>query len=264
MTSSATAVSVGPRPLAALHAQELPQKDNLCGCFWGALVLRAAGVPDVDQDIVASEAGTLLPDGDPRTSVPPGETPRKDYRLDLPLAGDPAASGTSAGGLARAIERLSEGRLAVVPVAGPWNAESLVGLVELVADSSPETTLVANVCTGALWGSHARPSALLGVLDGERVEGPPADWDVGHYVNVHGVVRGRVGALVVVRDTYRSLGVDGHHLQPAAAFGASLVRADGPEGGILCIAPAREAERVRNRLTGEGFDLRLWDNGTPD
>jgi hypothetical protein len=73
----------GPAALAALHSAELPQKDNLCGCFWGAIVLRAAGIERVDQDAVAVAAGTTLPDGDPTTFVPPGETSRQDYPVEL-------------------------------------------------------------------------------------------------------------------------------------------------------------------------------------
>ena len=50
---------------ATLHEEQLPQKDNLCGAFWGAIVLRAAGFDHVDQDLVALESGTLLPAGGP-------------------------------------------------------------------------------------------------------------------------------------------------------------------------------------------------------
>ena len=34
----------GARELLALHERELPQRDDLCGAFCGALALRAAGV----------------------------------------------------------------------------------------------------------------------------------------------------------------------------------------------------------------------------
>src|ERR687896_1991457 len=108
MAGTLTARTLGPETLAALHAADLPQKDNLCGCFWASIALRAAGIESdgegpLDLDRVALEAGTVLPDPDPEGSVPPGEPPRVDYRFPLPTAGDGRASGTSAAALAGAI-----------------------------------------------------------------------------------------------------------------------------------------------------------------
>lgn len=254
--------------LAALHAADLPQKDSLCGCFWGALVLRAAGVEQaggapVTQDLVAVAAGTTLPTGDPADAVPPGETPRRDYAAALPLAA-PAAAGTSPAALARAVARLAEGRLAVVPVAGPWTGERVARLVGLAGRVSTETALVANVRTGRLWGARADPSLLLAHLAGRPVSPPATDWDVGHFVNLVTLVRGAVGALVVVRDSYRTLGWEAHHLQPPGALAAALDRGDGLEGGVLCIGPVERERKLRAALERAGWELRFWDNGTPD
>lgn len=267
MTSTVTIVP-GLEPIAALHRRELPQKDNLCGAFWGALVLRAAGVTEVDgepvdQDLVALHAGTTLPEGDPETFVPRGAVPRNDYRLELPPAADPDASGTSAPALARAIERLSGGKLAVVPVAGPWSGERVLGLVETVAEVAVEAIVLANVDTGPLWGSHPDPAVVIAHLSGEAVAPPPPDWSVGHFVNLLGTIRGSVGSLVLVRDSYASLGWSGHHLQPPEALAAALERGDGREGGILCVSPTAEHGVVRERLAGS-CELRHWANGTPD
>src|SRR5918998_4582367 len=105
------------RDLAALHEREMPQKDQLCGPFWGALALAAAGHP-VGQDEVALRAGTTLAEGDPAQWLPPGASPRTDYALPIPVSPDEASAGTSAPGLARGIEELSDGALRLVPVAG--------------------------------------------------------------------------------------------------------------------------------------------------
>jgi hypothetical protein len=105
---------------------------------------------------------------------------------------------------------------------------------------------------------------LLVHLDGGEAEGPPADWDVGHFVNLAAVVRGPHGSLLVVGDSYRSLGWDGHHLQPAGAFAKALARGGGREGGIHCICSTAEAGGVRARLRDAGYDVRHWDNGTAD
>jgi hypothetical protein len=268
MASTRTAVTVGPGALAELHAAELPQKDNLCGCFWVSIALQAAGVEGhggepVDQDRVALASGTLLPEGDPSTFVPAGETSRQDYRVSLPTVSDPVESGSAAPSLAAAVEELSGGELAAVPVAGPWTEESVADLVRTAGDAVPAATLVANVRTGALWGTRPDPGALLAYLAGGEPQGPQSEWDVGHFVNIAAIAAGGDRALVLVRDSYSSLGWDGHHFQPASAFAAGLQRGDGREGGVLCIVASSAAAALRERLTRDGFELRHWDNGTP-
>jgi hypothetical protein len=253
--------ALGPERLNALHAEERQQKDNLCGCFWAALLLRAHGFDGVDQDDVAVRAGSLLPPPSPE-DVPPGATPRRDYRLAIPVVGDRAVSGTSGRGIARAVDALSRGALAVVPVAGPWSPESVLEL-SAAAAGEPDTALVANLRTGLFWGSRPAAGLVLDALAGKSVEPPPADWDVGHFVMLAAVLRGPGASLVVVRDTYPTLGCDGYYVQPPAAVAAALARGDGREGGVLCIGPAGSADGLRSRLAAR-FDLRHWDNGTPD
>ena len=265
VTAAVDTTILGSARLSALHAEERQQKDNLCGCFWAALVLRAHGIEEVggepvDQDLVAVRAGSLLPppsDDD----VPPGATPRQDYRLPIPVVEDRAVTGTAAAPLAEAIEQLSGGALGVVPVAGPWSAETVVGLCEEAA-AAGEVTLIANVRTGRFWGSRLTPGDVLNAVAGLPVSPPPPDWDVGHFVTLAALLRSSPAAFVVVRDTYPTLGWDGYYVQPAQAVAAALERGDGRAGGVLCVAPAPEAERLRARLT-ERFELTLWDNGTP-
>jgi hypothetical protein len=253
----------GARDLAELHEKAIPQKDQLCGPFWGALALAAAGHP-ADQDEVALRAGTTLAEGDPAEWLPPGASPRTDYVLPLPVSPDESSSGTSASGLARSIETLSEGALRVVPVAGPWAAESVVSLVEVVASEAPECALVANLRTGRLWGSKPPARHLLDHLLGLPVEAPVPDWDCGHFLAIVASLSGPGGALVVLRDTYAELGWGGYHLQPAGAVAAALERGDGHEGGVLCVLEPSGAEALARGLEEDGFELRHWDNGTPD
>jgi hypothetical protein len=261
MASVSVTRSTGPDGIAEIHAQELPQKDNLCGCFWGAIVLRAAGIADVDQDRVAVEAGTTLPEGDPATFVPRGEQSRQDYRVPLPTTADSGASGTSARALAQAIEHLSAGRLIVIPVAGPWSAESVAGLV---ADAAGKATLLANLRTGLLWGSRPSTDVLLTYVTGGHVQGPGPEWDTGHYLNLVASLHAGVRSLVVVRDSYRSLGWNGYHFQPADAIARALERGDGREGGVLCICSPEDEKCLRAQLQGGGYELRHWNNGTPN
>jgi len=258
---------LGGGALPALYDAELPQKDELCGAFWGSLALRAFGIDSVrgepvDQDLVAREAGTTLSHGDPYESLPPGEQPRVDYRLELPVADDPAGAGTAASTVARAIESCSDGRLAVVRVAGPWRDGAVARLLERTLELAPEAVLIANLQTSHLWGSKPGSALVFAALAGVEVDAPPSDWDVGHFVSLGFVLRGPGGTLVGVRDTYRSLGWDGNHLQPPAALDAALARTDGVEGGVLCVCRPAEGETLAERLGADGFDLRDWDNGS--
>ncbi len=262
MTSADVSLLPGSERIAALQAEERQQKDNLCGCFWAALVLRAHGFAAVDQDDVALRAGSLLPHPSDE-DVPPGAAPRHDYRLPIPVVDDHAITGTGEPGLARAIAELSGDALAAVPVAGPWTGESVLVLLGVAAEA-PGAALIANVRTGCFWGSRSSVALLLAALLGNEVEGPLPDWDVGHFVTLAGLLRGPGASLVLVGDTYQELGFGGYYLQPAAAVAAALERGDGREGGVLCVCPAEAEERLRGTLVAAGFELRHWDNGTPD
>lgn len=258
---------VGAGRLATLHSEALPQKDEFCGPFCGALAVRAFGIDEiadepVDQDLIARESGTTLSHGDPYLSLPAGEKPRVDYRLEVPAAADPATAGTSATALANAIERCSTGELQVVRVAGPWDGTHVVDLLECTLRLVPETVVIANLRTGTLWGSRPETQQLIAALAGEAPTPPAPDWDVGHFVSLAGLVRGPGGVLVAVRDTYPSLGWNGNYLQPPVALAAALVRGDGVQGGLLCVCRATGADVLRAQLAADGFELRDWDNGS--
>ena len=79
-------------------------------------------------------------------------------------------------------------------------------------------SLIANLATHHLWGSHPSVSQLFSyLLDGTQ-EGPQPDWRVGHFVLVVGRVAGPAGSLYAIADTYPALGDRGVHLQPASAW----------------------------------------------
>ena len=257
------AVTPGPRDFALLYEREMPQKDQLCGAFWGALTLSAAGLA-TSQEEVALRAGTTLAEGDPGTWLPPGAVPRDDYASPIPVAPDEASAGTSAAGVARSIEELSGGALSVVPVAGPWSAETVASLVGIAAAQAPECALIANLRTGLLWGSRPPARLLFDHLSGRPVEAPPPDWDCGHFLAIAACVKGSGGVLIALRDTYPQLGWGGYHLQPAEAVAAALERGDGHEGGVLCACETQAAGAFAGRLSEAGFELRHWDNGSPE
>lgn len=265
--NGARITTLGPDRLAAVHEAEMPQKDQLCGPFWGCVALRAFGFDDhggepVDQDLVARESRSTLVEPGDDPGLPPGEASRLDYRLELPIAPDAATSGTASGAVGRAIATISDGRLAAVPVAGPWTPESVVTLLERVAAEAPDAVLIANLRTGRLWGSRPSPAVLLAQLAGSAPDGPAPDWDEGHFVSLSMLVRGETGSLIGVRDTYRSLGHAGNHLQPPAAVAAALRRDDGRAGGVFCVCRSGDAPAVADRLRDAGFVLEDWDNGS--
>ena len=264
----AAALLPGARAMLSLHARELPQRDDLCGAFCASLALRAAGVRNhggepVDQDAVALAAGTVISATPAPQILPAGEQGRRDYRLALPTIADENASGTTAEGLVRAIGELSDGRIAAVPLAGPWTEATLAALFALAAGRARPIALLANLATHHLWGSRPTLAQLLGhLIDGDEA-GPPPDWDVGHFALVFARVEGERGTLYALADTYRSLGQEGIHMQPAPRLAAAIDRRDKPAGGVIVAVSSAEAAAVREGAAAAGLREGLWDNGTP-
>jgi hypothetical protein len=260
----------GAERLVTLHAAELPQKNDLCGAFWGTLALRLAGITGdgepIDQDAVGMAAGSVIPATSDDEALPPGETGRTDYRLSFPTVADSARSGTSVDGLVRAIRSLSGDSLAVIPVAGPWSAPALDAVLDAATACTQPCTTIANLSTRHLWGSRASPAALIGYLTtGDAALGPAPDWDVGHFVGVLGRIHGPRGTLVIVADTYRSLGWDGLHVQPSERMADGLARIhSGRPSGIVLVASADDAPALERRIGAAGLQIGTWDNGSPD
>jgi hypothetical protein len=240
------------------------QKDNLCGPYWAARFLREAGIEEwagepIDEDLIALRAGSVLPDQPSEHPVPRGASSRTDYRLELPV-GPIAEAGTAAGALAGAIEAASDGALCCVPLHGPWSVERVESLVE--RGRSLGARLLANVRTGRLWGSRPSQEALLAELDGRRQPDTPPDWDVGHFFELSLLLRGPGGTLLLVRDSYPSLGWGGQHLQPPRAIVTALERGDGREGGVLAVVPSDQTAAMKDLAARLGLEVGIWDNGT--
>ncbi|HEX3452377.1 MAG TPA: hypothetical protein VHS26_03675 [Solirubrobacteraceae bacterium] len=258
----------GARELMRAHARELPQRDDQCGAFCGALALEAAGLREdsgepLDQDSVARAGGTLVSRVTDLAALPAGERGRRDYRITPPLIDDAAVSGTSCAGVVRALEELSHGSLVAIALQGPWTPATLDGLFELVATLTRPVTLIANVSTRQLWGAAPRVEVLLDYLLDGTDAGPAPDWDVGHFVCVAGRTRGPGGTLYIVLDTYRSLGRDGVHVQPRERLAGALQRPGMAPGGTLAVVAADDAAAVRAGCAQLGLAEGVWDNGTP-
>jgi hypothetical protein len=179
-----------------------------------------------------------------------------------PQVQDGSLSGTTAGGLVRAIEQLADGRLLAIPLSGPWSDSSLGGLFDSMAECERPAALLANLATRQLWGSHPSVGQLLDYLLEGGDDGPEPDWDVGHFVCVVGRLRGGRGTLYGIADTYPSLGGRGFHLQPQERLTRSLERPDMAPGGMIAVTHASDAARVRARASELGLREQLWDNGS--
>jgi hypothetical protein len=257
----------GSRALLAEHAGELPQRDDLCGAFCGALALRAAGIglwhgEAVDQDAVAQAAGTVVSRVPDLASLPHGERGRRDYRIAPPLIDDGSVSGTNCAGVVAAIAELSGERLAAIPYAGPWTAPAVGGMFDLLATLSQPATLIANVATKHLWGGAPRADRLLDYLLDGVDDGPPPDWDVGHFVCVVARTRGPGGCLYAIADTYPSLGRGGVHVQPPERLARALQRPQMAPGGAIAVVADADAAVVRGGAQSLGLRESLWDNGS--
>jgi hypothetical protein len=257
----------GARELLELHARELPQRDDLCGAFCASLALHAAGVrtgsgATIDQDEVALAAGSVIAAAREPGTLPAGEPGRRDYRLALATVEDESRSGTTAKGLVDAIAALAGGRVQPVPLAGPWTPATLAAAFELAAGLQRPVTLLANLATRHLWGSQATLTELLALLLDGTGDGPPPDWDVGHFACVVGRVEGPGGRLYALADTYPSLGSGGVHMQPEERLAAAIARPDMPAGGVVAVTAAEDAEAFRAGAASIGLSESIWDNGT--
>jgi hypothetical protein len=255
--------------VAPVHREAGPQPDNLCGPYWVAVALRAAGCAEVTVEEAAVAAGTRVPaTGDPRSWLPIGERPHGGSFPGLRRVDDPALAGTSIQGMLEAVEVLSGGSCRSLPIRGhagrSLDGEALAGLIEMIlAEPAWLVIPLLNLRTGALWGARTPVADALGYLAGRDVVPAPPEWDVGHFVNVAGILRSTRRALLVLRDTYPSLGAGGTHLQPLEAVAAAVRRGDGREGGCLLVVRSEDAAEVEREMKGRGFDVGSWDNGTP-
>jgi hypothetical protein len=258
----------GARELLQTHAAELPQRDDLCGAFCGALALSAAGIEQhagepADQDAVARAAGTVVSRIADLSALPHCERGRRDYRIAPPLIDDASVSGTNCAGVLRGIERVSSGQLVAIPYSGPWSAATLDALFDALAALAQPATLIANVATRHLWGGAPSVGALLAYLLDGIDEAPPPDWDVGHFVCVFARTSGPGGALYGVADTYRSLGRAGVHVQPHERLARALERPDMAPGGMIAVVASEDADTTRAAVARSGLREGAWDNGSP-
>jgi hypothetical protein len=248
----------GALRVAREHLLAGQQQDNLCGCYWAAICLRADGLevtPSTSRSRPAHRSGGI-PDDVHRAR--PGSTTGYLCRSRRGRRPDVGA------GLVEAVARVSGGRRALVPLRAAWVQERVLAVLDLCrANPRWEAVPIANVRTGRFWGSRLPIGDALAWLAGNDVEASPPDWDVGHFVNLAGTWDGPSRSLVIVRDSYPAFGWDAHHLQPPEVLAAALRRDDGREGGVGLYVADEDASEVELVAKDRDFEVVSWDNGTP-
>ena len=131
-----TMLTRGADRLLELHAAELPQKDELCGCFWATLALRLHGEGPVEQDDVALIAGSVITShGSRRRAAVRPAGPRR-----LPRSSCPSPTTTPRPAPRRTAWRSrsassTDGRLAALPVTG-LDASGVRALLRAAAEGT--------------------------------------------------------------------------------------------------------------------------------
>ena len=252
-------------PIVPVRQQAGQQLDNLCGPYWVSILLRSQGF-DVTPETVAQLAGTVLPVGDSATWLPTGAASKQGYSLPLPstfcLKSTSCLNqaGTSAQGLIAAVSQLTAGALSLLPLQTRWTVDRIQALLQLC--QTWQVVPLCNIRTSPLWGAGLAVSDAIAYLNGQTIDPPEADWNVGHFLTLAGTVQG-IRALILVCDTYPHFGWQGYHLQPAETIAQALNRDDGTGGGALLLIRSEDQPEISQQAEAIGLAIEVWDNGSP-
>ncbi|WP_407650862.1 DUF6885 family protein [Actinoplanes lobatus] len=119
---------------------------------------------------------------------------------------------------------------------------------------------MANVDTARLWGSQSATALEHYLNTGDDSDGPPPEWQVGHFVALYGTLTGERGTLVAVADTYPSLGDNGRLLQPASRVAAALARDRPGTGGVLVVVASHSVSEAEQAIQRAGLQTVWWFN----
>ncbi|MEM3922305.1 MAG: hypothetical protein QXG25_05450 [Nitrososphaerota archaeon] len=271
------------------YVSELDQKENFCGAFAAAYILRGLGYrlhksEIVDQDYVAYLARVNV---DPRdlerlralkreiaclSKEKAEEVIRENrsiwYRFDdLPTTLKPQELGASPEGVIYAIQEISMSKFKAIPVktfskieGDLLTREKMNSFLDLLRRAEEyDAQFILNLNTKHLLDSERITRLSEKLLLGEEFQEIFRE-GVGHYVGCGGLIEVDDRQLIIVRETY---GKYGAHLQPAELVRRALLRRDGREGGIIVITPADFEEEVKRFLSERGLRIEIWDNGSP-
>ena len=241
MSIATTRFVTGADRFAALHTTALPQVDELW-LFPGPPRTALARF-DVDEEDVALKAGTTQSPSRYKGGLPKGGPAATPAAISRSLTrSDPARPRPD---MVRAIDEIGAGVVTAIPVAGPFTVANTRAVLEIAcsASSVARRTLHRALLGLASDGAQCWRTWRRATIRPARGRGTWALRDA------LGTIDGAAGTLVVVADTYRSLGT-GRRL-PAAdrAVAAGLRRETFPgDGGIIAIV-AIDEEASATRAT---------------
>jgi hypothetical protein len=270
------------------------QRPSTCGAYAARYLLSPLGYTTSDgvdttrEDYLAYLAGTVMEDDELREVEAVREAvavaglsddeamrryPRTWYGWPLRSSDVEPILGTSPTGTARAVSMGSGGALVTLPVP----SRDPAGDVLLTPDRFDALLDLLERHLGD-WGLH--PIANLEVdqlLDAtsdaysaETLAGPDPEaaiprehWGVGHFVGIGAFWRGADGRRwVLLLDSYKARGFDGHVPMPAESLRRAIVREDGRDGGLLLVLRRGALDAAHAAIDALGLDVRMWGNGS--
>ncbi|MHB1416686.1 MAG: DUF6885 family protein [Chloroflexota bacterium] len=270
------------------------QKEETCGVYGLSYLLRGTGwrrhgTEEVNENYLAylgrvnlsvaeakrnEEISRLVAEG--RLDVVEAERDygHEWYRYGLPFTSLEREMGTSVEGVKLACETATDGQVVAIPVPSRRGDEvffdeaRFAGLMAAILSGIQdwEAQLMLNYRADRLLDpNHERYSVGNVVAYSHEPSFFERDsWAVGHFVTVAGVVEFASDTRwLIIRDTYKSKGFRGYHLQPMSLIREALVREDGREGGVLLIVPKAKAEAVTTAVRELGLPMGVWNNGSP-
>lgn len=231
---------------------------------------------------VAIEAYEVEPSAAVTRRVAAGELSERDaldrfgqvwYRYPMRSSSDPAVSGTSSSGVARAIAITTGGALGTVPVAGrgrngepQLNTEQFAALFDLLHEkvSAWDLHVIFNYQSDHLLKPNAPEYTAEALRDpAASATLPRDDWGVGHFVGLAGLWRRPWGERwIILLDTYKERGFAGYQPQPADLMREGLIRTDGRGGGMLLVLPSARLSEALAAVHDLGLEAAPWANGS--
>ena len=270
------------------------QKDLLCGAYSLTYVLHSYGYKEIDGteltvDKVAQLAGSVLDDRNAERnkkvheSIGTGEIPEeraRDWTLhdyfkhDLSI--DEEGAGTSPKGVHEACRKATKGELTAIPIPAVFDGETQLNKdnFDKIIKSVSEREHTAQIIMNYNLKETLAPAGVLGHkynFLAVMIHWDDPDyfwnlrWDVGHFTTLAGRLSKKdcKERYLLIRDSYKTFGLDGYHLQPERAILKGLIREDDDrDGGILLIVPSEESDEIEDWLNGLGLNTGLWDNGS--